>query len=576
MAHLVLRLSCALLALRLLTSSVAAVPAEQHTASGDNGDVSCAEPGAATKGSLMFQARKRGARPGVAKVALESGADDSPGLTADAVAPAERMPPQRQQAAGGKKGRSRTAKPAPQAEGLRATAPEGAKAAVRDLSFFQVGESSEEERQGEVTSPLPAVASADPGVVHPEQTGPYAAREAAANGEALPSLEVAPARGPEPFGSDVEAGQNTAVAPGLTWPEAEIASAPSVGLLQMSVVHAVLAVLALCALLAGVQVIRGRRHGASAVRARAEQVRVTTGGSLQGLEEVGNGPFAKPLSPGLLMRIEGRVAPKAGQGCLSAPLSGRPCVLYSASVSHDRHDGVHQPPVAFHSAGVDFSVELSLPDALEPILVGVHSHDAALFDMTTGRYAFEQTLAEAPDALRGFVLAHLTSGSDVSSQVVNRVDPEGIEGVLEFRECALVAGGMVTVIGEIARERDGGLQLYPWRPPSSAESAPGSDGAEPWLATSWESPWEAKKAAVQRDPLVGRVMVSDDASLFVGDYGAATSPPPPSSWRRCMTDGPRWWPFGSRAPLGWSPPTDHPLAKALSPLQEVAATQPPL
>ena len=47
-----------------------------------------------------------------------------------------------------------------------------------------------------------------------------------------------------------------------------------------------------------------------------------------------------------------------GSSTLKAPLTGRSCVLHSASVSKQLHDGVPAVPVAFAASSVDFMVTL--------------------------------------------------------------------------------------------------------------------------------------------------------------------------------------------------------------------------
>jgi len=203
---------------------------------------------------------------------------------------------------------------------------------------------------------------------------------------------------------------------------------------------------------------------------------------------------------GVLMRIQGRVVSKSA-GPLIAPLSGRSCVLYSASVSQHRHDGVHQPPVAFDSASQDFSVQLE--DCPE-MLLEISSQDVLPFDMEAGRYASELAFGDAPDTWRSFMLANLTpgvEGAGAKGQSMNRVDL-GAKGPLNFRECGLVVGSRVTCIGEVVREHNGKLRLCPWSPPVDAESIDTAKSkGRSWLNT-------------EPDPWVHKLMISDDSRLF--------------------------------------------------------------
>jgi hypothetical protein len=201
------------------------------------------------------------------------------------------------------------------------------------------------------------------------------------------------------------------------------------------------------------------------------------------------------------MRIQGRVVAKSA-GSLTAPLSGRSCVLYSASVSQHRHDGVHQPPVAFSSISQDFAVELE--DCPE-MLLEVNSQDVFPFDMDAGRYACELALGDAPDSWRGFMLANLTPGVDgAKGQPMNHIDL-GAKGPLNFRECAMVVGSRVTCVGEVVREHNGKLRLCPWSPPpcpATEETTKSRSRSMGWLSP-------------EADPWVNKLMISDDSRLLI-------------------------------------------------------------
>merc|ERR1740138_454808 len=122
-------------------------------------------------------------------------------------------------------------------------------------------------------------------------------------------------------------------------------------------------------------------------------------------------------------------------------------------------------------------------------------------------------------------------GKDGTSHATSHMDVNA-QGQLEFCECALVTGSVVTCVGEITRDRNGGLSLYPWRP---AAIAPAKEAAKqaakeaarqcnlggPWLGVAMplvtpsfsdggsseeKEPWEA---------LAGHVWISDDPALFM-------------------------------------------------------------
>jgi hypothetical protein len=236
------------------------------------------------------------------------------------------------------------------------------------------------------------------------------------------------------------------------------------------------------------------------MRKKLERMNVASGADIRTMcaMDGGEGEAKRPDAP---LRIQGRVVNKAS-GPLMAPLSGRSCVLYSASVSQHRNDGVHQPPVAFNSSARDFSIQLE--DCPEMFL-DVNCQDVFPFDMESGRYACELSLREAPDAWRGFTLGNLVPNVEAcgaAGQSMNRVDL-GAKGPLSFRECALVLGSRVTCVGEVVREHNGKLRLCPWSPAPDldAEESPKSRSMG-WLTPEAE-PWRHK------------LIISDDSRLLV-------------------------------------------------------------
>merc|ERR1719359_2789700 len=188
-----------------------------------------------------------------------------------------------------------------------------------------------------------------------------------------------------------------------------------------------------------------------------------------------------PLNPGVVVRLQGRVLP-GSQGKLIAPLSRRDCVHFSASASVKRHDGIHALPVAFHSMCVDFII--SLLDAPE-IKIKVCGHDVALFDSDKGMTQDQRRFSDSPDHWQDFILTHRASGAEAQSSAALRSESTS----LEFREVALVAGAVVTCVGELRQGHDGVLRLFPCgelhaEQPTGVQS--GGFG-ERWR-TSWEKP----------------------------------------------------------------------------------------
>jgi len=214
------------------------------------------------------------------------------------------------------------------------------------------------------------------------------------------------------------------------------------------------------------------------------QLRVTQGRDLQSMFKTGEALPA--LKPGILTRVEGRVL--VGEGTLAAPFSGRESVFYSASVSHQRHDNIHQPPLAFHSAGKDFMLELlDVPD----VRLHVSSSEVALFDMAGGGLEeWSEAFSQAPKSWCSFVLEYLVPSTDASMHFKKCIDL-GSDGLsLDFRECALQAGRTVTSVGEVLRDEQGNLRLRPWQPTQLLDRSAGS-----------------------AESLVGNVMISDNLAL---------------------------------------------------------------
>jgi len=206
-----------------------------------------------------------------------------------------------------------------------------------------------------------------------------------------------------------------------------------------------------------------------------------------------------------MTRIQGRVVAKNAQA-MATPFSDQQCVMYSASASQQRQDGVHQPPLAYHAACSDFAIELDGPT---PLQISVHGHDVSLFQMSHGRFCKEASFSDVPEPWRGFALAHLIHGVDASCNAMSCVDL-GAQGALEFCESALLHGSRVTCVGEVVRDRNGELSLCPWRPLVEGLEATCVEKNRmfplQFSATSWESP------AISQ--LNGQVLISDNPQFF--------------------------------------------------------------
>lgn len=228
-------------------------------------------------------------------------------------------------------------------------------------------------------------------------------------------------------------------------------------------------------------------------------------------EEAYDCAIARPVSSGALLRLELRVeGPLGDASVLTAPLTQRPCVLYSVGVARKVHDGVFPVPVAFASASAGFACSLV---GAPHIRIELSGEDVSLFDVRGGRYVARRNFVSAPDHWQDFVLAHRAAAGGEwqtsSSLLADRAE-------LEFEECALPVGSRVTAVGELARGTGGQLSLRPW---SGGGPAMGAAPGEQWR-TSWErqgcaSPDGPSHAAHASG--LARVLMSDDPALLAGD-----------------------------------------------------------
>jgi len=179
--------------------------------------------------------------------------------------------------------------------------------------------------------------------------------------------------------------------------------------------------------------------------------------------------FSKPLSSQLLLRIEAYVQDPLVGSLLTAPLTQQTCVFYSSVVSQKLHDGVHPVPVAFASASVNFSVALA--DAPH-MRIDIQGKDMAFFDMKDGK-SVQRRSRRIPEHWEDFISTHRTAPRATSP--VN-------DGSLEFQECTLLVGTLVTLIGELHRGSNGTLSLRPFPEDTACMS---SAPRERWR-TSWE------------------------------------------------------------------------------------------
>lgn len=220
--------------------------------------------------------------------------------------------------------------------------------------------------------------------------------------------------------------------------------------------------------------------------------------------------FSKPVSSKQLLRLEVRVeGPDTGLATLKAPLTGRDCVLHSAAVSKQLHDGMPAVPMAFSASSVDFTVSL-LDD--KETCIHIKGEDVSLFDTVNGKCIERTTFDAAPDSWQDFVLTHRSAapqGQEWAASSSLRAD----DASLEFQEASLLVGTTVTVIGELHRGVDGQLSLRPWQGDVKT-SWRGKKLREPWR-TSWERGCDEKSSRSSTPEILKqKVFISDDEKLL--------------------------------------------------------------
>lgn len=226
--------------------------------------------------------------------------------------------------------------------------------------------------------------------------------------------------------------------------------------------------------------------------------------------------FSKPISSRQLLRLEVRVeGPVPGRTPLTAPLTGRDCVLHSSSVSRQLHAGMPAVPVAFLASSIDFVVSMLDKSSVQISIAGM---DVSLFDMKEGTCVEQKTFDSAPDVWQDFVLMHRPA-TPASRDWPSSSDIRTDNAILEFQECTLAVGAVVTVVGELHRGADGQLSMKPWVTEKTKEIV--LDSSAPWR-TSWENKgcegkFAASKLAGKPGILRQKVLISDDKALLVPD-----------------------------------------------------------
>jgi len=167
--------------------------------------------------------------------------------------------------------------------------------------------------------------------------------------------------------------------------------------------------------------------------------------------------FSKPISSRQLLRLEAKIEGLVDTTCaLLSPLTQRPCVLYSASASRQLHAGLHPLPLAFATKSLDFTASL-LADPRT--VITVTGSDVALFATHNCRVSEVLPFPCARDTWQDFVDDNPSGSVDSHRQAVQELRAKG--AAVEFQECALLVGAVVTLVGELTRDASGQLALQP-------------------------------------------------------------------------------------------------------------------
>eukprot|EP00405_Crypthecodinium_cohnii_P008251 CAMPEP_0206423426 /NCGR_PEP_ID=MMETSP0324_2-20121206/2672_1 /ASSEMBLY_ACC=CAM_ASM_000836 /TAXON_ID=2866 /ORGANISM="Crypthecodinium cohnii, Strain Seligo" /LENGTH=632 /DNA_ID=CAMNT_0053887981 /DNA_START=377 /DNA_END=2275 /DNA_ORIENTATION=+ len=168
-------------------------------------------------------------------------------------------------------------------------------------------------------------------------------------------------------------------------------------------------------------------------------------------------PMVKAVRSNVVVRLEARVLPPANPAdVLTAPLSNKECLLYSATVVKQAADASQNLPLAFAMATLDFRV--ALLDAPE-VEIQVQGSDVSLFAMVNGCYLQKRRADRISEHFHDFMTAHRTFPHP-------SFNVRSGHTLLEFKELSLSAGAIVTIVGELHRDSLGHLSL---RPQSDAE-----------------------------------------------------------------------------------------------------------
>eukprot|EP00927_Polykrikos_kofoidii_P049250 TRINITY_DN43335_c0_g1_i1.p1 TRINITY_DN43335_c0_g1~~TRINITY_DN43335_c0_g1_i1.p1 ORF type:complete len:658 (+),score=87.99 TRINITY_DN43335_c0_g1_i1:113-2086(+) len=249
-----------------------------------------------------------------------------------------------------------------------------------------------------------------------------------------------------------------------------------------------------------------------ALRARVKALEVCSAAEVERCLPLAGGydcAFSRPVSSRVCLRVEGVVEAAQFGTVLKAPLTQQACVVYSATASRQIHDGMPPIPVSFSSASTPFIV--AVVDGGARVQLELSGDDVSLFDVRGGRHVARRSFARAPDHWQDFVLTHRAASPGTELQTSSALHAD--TNALEFQECALLVGSVVTLVGELHRSADGTLSL---RPEQS-----NNDGPDP-ASMGWRTSWERTGCeAAEEAGRIDKVLVSDDPALLSSNSRSA-------------------------------------------------------
>lgn len=160
--------------------------------------------------------------------------------------------------------------------------------------------------------------------------------------------------------------------------------------------------------------------------------------------------LAKAVSSGRPVRLEVKIEGAFDRSLMHTPLTQKSCVMYSAMAKCQGESIA----IANDARQSDFIV--SLVDA-PWIKVLVSCVDVLCFDMQNGLWRHSENLVSAPEVLKAFVVANMNPDCLAESP-----SSENDAKKIDFEECSLLVGSIVTLVGKLCQSPSGQMILQPW------------------------------------------------------------------------------------------------------------------